>query len=98
MAIPYLSDLKYLIGQDDFAVAVTYDGGTISGIFDNETVPIDAGGMVVIHQEQPRVTIRTSDLPSIAEGEVMTIDGVDYSVQAWVHDGTGVTEVQLEKT
>lgn len=98
MAIPYLSDLEYLIHEDDFAVAVTYDGGTINGIFDNETIPVEAGGLVVIHQEQPRLTCRTSDVPSIAEGEVMTISGTDYAVQAWVHDGTGVTTVQLEKS
>ena len=76
---------------------VTYDGGLISGIFDNETVPIDAGGYAQVHQEQPRLTVSTSDIPNIGEGEVMVISGVSFAVRAWVHDGTGVTEIQLEK-
>jgi len=44
------------------------------------------------------LTCRTSDLPSIGEGEVMVISGVTYVVRAWIHDGTGVTVVQLEKS
>ena len=98
MPLPLLSDLATILDTDDFAVSVTYDGGTISGIFDNETVPVDNGGFVTVHQEQPRLTCRTSDLPSVGEGEVMVISGVNYAVRAWVHDGTGITTVQLEKS
>lgn len=97
MPIPFADDLATILNVEEFAVVVTYDGGTINGIFDNETVPVDAGGYTQVHQEQPRLTCRTSDVPSIAEGEVMTISGQDYAVRAWIHDGTGVTEVQLEK-
>lgn len=97
MAIAFQDDLSYMLDVDDFATAVTYDGGTINGIFDNETVPVDAGGFVPVHQEQPRLTCRTSDIPSIAQDQVMVIGGVSYDVKAWIHDGTGVTVVQLER-
>ena len=97
MPLPFLSDLADILNLDEFAVAVTYGGGTINGVFDNETVPVDAGGFVQVHQEQPRLTCRTADVPSIAEDDAMVIGGVDYVVKAWVHDGTGVTTVQLEK-
>ena len=50
-----------------------------------------------MHQEQPRLTARTVDLGSIAEGQAMVIDSVNYTIQAFIHDGTGVTVVQLEK-
>jgi hypothetical protein len=97
MPLPLNDDLTSILDVDEFAVAVTYDGGTIYGIFDNETVPIDAGGYVQVHQEQPRLTCRTADVPSIAEDNQMVINTVTYDIKAWVHDGTGVTTVQLEK-
>lgn len=97
MPLPLNDDLASILLLDEFATAVTYDGGTIYGIFDNETVPVDAGGYVQVHQEQPRLTCRTADLPSIAEDQQMVINAVTYDIKAWVHDGTGVTTVQLEK-
>lgn len=98
MALPLTSDLTSIMDVDEFAVSVTYDGGTINGIFDNETIPVDSGGFVTVHQEQPQLTCKTSDLPSIGEGEVMVISGTNYAVRAWIHDGTGVTVVQLERS
>jgi hypothetical protein len=96
--LPFAADLSTIMNVDEFAVSVSYDGGTITGIFDNETVPVDAGGFAQVHQEQPRLTCRTTDIPSITEGQTMVISGTTYTIRAWVHDGTGVTEVQLEKS
>ena len=81
MALPFATDLLTLFNVDEFAVNVTYSGGTIRGIFDNETVPVDAGGFVSVHQEQPRLTCRTSNVPSIAEDQTMVISGVTYKVR-----------------
>lgn len=97
MTIPFAADLADILVTTEFASDVTYNSTTIKGIFDNETIPIDGGGLVTVHQEQPRLTARTVDLSSIAEGQAMVIDGVNYTVQAFIHDGTGVTVVQLEK-
>ena len=98
MPLPFAADLSTIMNVDEFAVSVSYDGGTITGIFDNETVPVDAGGFAQVHQEQPRLTCCTTDIPSITEGQTMVISGTTYTIRAWVHDGTGVTEVQLEKS
>jgi hypothetical protein len=97
MAIAFAADLLQLVDLDDFATAVTYNAGTINGIFDNETVPVDAGGFVAVHEEQPRLTCRTADVSSITYDQTMVIGAVTYKVKAWVHDGTGVTVVQLER-
>lgn len=97
MPLPLNDDLTSILSVEEFATTVTYDGGTIFGIFDNETVPVDAGGYVQVHQEQPRLTCRTADIPSIAEDQQMVINSVTYDIKAWVHDGTGVTTVQLER-
>jgi hypothetical protein len=103
MAIPFAADLSLMMNADDFGTSITYrrknamGDSTILGIFDNETVPVDAGGLVSVHEEQPRVTCRTTDIPYISETDEMIVSGVTYKVRAWVHDGTGVTTVQLER-
>lgn len=102
MAIPFADDLAAILNVNEFAVAVTYtpSGGsatTINVIFDNETVPVDTGGFVPVHEEQPRVTCRTQDVLNIGEGDAFTISGVSYTVRVWTHDGVGVTTVHLEK-
>lgn len=97
MAIALANDLNLLFDIEDFAVSATYGGGTINGIFDNETVPMDAGGTAQVHQEQPRFTCRTTDVSSVASGDTMVIDAITYNIVAWIHDGTGVTILQLEK-
>ena len=103
MAIPLTSDLTFLFDTDDFAVSVAYQrklglgDSTIKGIFDNETVPLDAGGMALVHQEQPRLTCKTSDVSNIAEDDRIVHNSVIYRIVAFIHDGTGVTTIQLEK-
>jgi len=103
MALPIASDIAAILNLDEFALASTYsrlsggDAFSINGIFDNETVPVDAGGFVSVHEDQPRFTCRTSDLGAVAEGDSITISGNLYKVRAWVHDGTGVTVLQLER-
>lgn len=103
MAIPFDDDLSSILNVDEFAQSVTYrqalglSQSTISGIFDNETVPVDAGGYAEVHQEQPRFTCRTVDIPNIAYDDVLIISNVEYYVRAWIHDGQGMSVVHLEK-
>ena len=97
MSIPFDADLTIMLSPDEHGVNVTFEGAIIKGIFDNETVPGDAGGIVPVHEEQPRFTCRTTDVSSIAFGNTMIINSINYKVRAFIHDGTGVTDVQLEK-
>jgi hypothetical protein len=103
MALPLASDLTLLFSTDEFAVEATYrrklglDQAIITGIFDNETVPVDAGGIALVHQEQPRFMCRSADVPCIAEDDYLIISSVNYRVVAWISDGTGVTTIHLEK-
>lgn len=98
MPLPLNDDLATIFNVDEFAITVTYDGGAITGIFDNETIPVDAGGYTQVHQEQPRLLCRTSDVPSIAEGQTMIISAQTYVIRAWIHNGVGETSIQLEKS
>jgi hypothetical protein len=103
MAISFADDITLLLNVEEFAKSVTYQrklglgDSTIKGIFDNETVPVDAGGIAAVHQEQPRFTCRTTDIPNIAEDDFLVVDSVNYRVVAYIHDGTGVSVIQLEK-
>lgn len=97
MTIPFDDDLSSILQTTEFAVSASYNGATINGIFDNETVPYDGGGFVTIHQEQPRFLCKTSDVPSVAENQQLVISATTYDIKAWVHDGTGTTVLQLEK-
>lgn len=97
MPLPFASDLAVIMNTDEFALSVTFNGSAIDAIFDNETVPIDTGGFVPVHQEQPRLTCRTIDITGIAEDQVVVVSGVNYLVKAWVHDGTGSSVIRLEK-
>jgi len=103
MAINFAADISSMLNVDEFATLITYrrvnaqGDSEINVIFDNETVPFEGGGFSVVHQEQPRVTCRTSDVAYIAFGDQMVISSVVYNVREWIHDGTGVTVVHLEK-
>ena len=58
---------------------------------------VDAGGIALVHQEQPRFMCRSADVPYIAEDDYLIISSVNYRVVAWISDGTGVTTIHLEK-
>lgn len=103
MPIPFAADLLALLNVNEFGVSATYrrrgalGEAQILGIFDNETVPVEAGGFVSVHQEQPRFTCRTTDIPNISEDDQLVISALTYTVKAWVHDGTGTSVLQLER-
>ena len=103
MPIPFADDLAAILNVEEFATSVTYrrkgalGDSTINVIFDNETVPVDTGGFVPVHEEQPRVTCRTADVPNLTETDQFVISFTVYTVRVWTHDGVGVTTVHLEK-
>jgi hypothetical protein len=86
----------------DFGVSITYtvQGGsaaTITGIFDNEFLSIDAGGDIGFADQNPRVLCRTADVVNATEGDTFVIGGVTYLSRVVQDDGTGMTVIQLEK-
>jgi len=86
----------------DFGVEARYKASgsgarTLLGIYDNAYEAVDAGGTVEFALQQPRFTCRTADVDDVAEGDTLTIDGQGYVVRVVMPDGTGVTELMLEK-
>jgi hypothetical protein len=90
--MPFTEDLTAFFNPDDFGTAVTYNGGTIYGIFDNEYVEIGAVATLA-----PILTCRTSDVSAASEGTSIVIGGVTYQIMVKQPDGTGVSRLILEK-
>ena len=93
------TDIQFLLS--DFGVSITYtkDGSSkdIVAIFDNTYEAVDVGGGVPFAMAQPRFYAKTSDLPLAEDGDIIAMSGTEYYVRVVMPDGTGVTELQVEK-
>lgn len=96
------ADRASFVETDEFGVAATLtpDGGaavSIDGIFDG---PFDAepAGDVSVGASTPAFLCRTADLPSGTDNAAaIVISGVTYRVAEIRDDGTGMTELALER-
>ena len=100
MAVETANDRFYML--QDFGVTVSYTylddtTTTFTGIFDNDYQAVDAGGGIAFAMQQPRVTCRTAEVVNADEGDTAVIEGVTYTVRVVMSDGTGITELTLEK-
>ncbi len=93
------NDRSFMIA--DFGETVTFTPtvgpvATLKAIYDNVYEAVEAGGSVPYAMSQPRLTCRTADIPSVAEGDAFTIRSSEYYVTIVMADGTGITELALE--
>jgi hypothetical protein len=100
MPVETADDRSYLLA--DFGVSATYTsvGGTpatITVIFDNEYIPVETGATMPFAMQQPKCLARTSDLAGVAENGTLAIDGTTYYIRIVMPDGTGMTELMLER-
>ncbi len=92
-----LSDLDdVFLDTDEHAVEVTYNAATIIDIFDDEFSGA-ANDNISVETTVPQVLVKTSDVPSVAHGETMTINSIAYKVIGKQPDGTGVTLILLSQ-
>jgi len=101
MALETASDLASFFDTDAHGTSLSFtpDGGstsTINGIFNNEYELIDVGENGV-ESTVPILTVRSSDVPGLVQGDSFVIDSVTYKSVIVRPDGTGITEIQLEK-
>ena len=101
MTLETASDLSSFFDTDSHGSVATYtpSGGTgssVNVIFNNEYVLVDEGD-VGVNSTLPVITCKTSDVSSIAIDDSFVIDSVTYKAKIIRPDGTGVTEIQLEK-
>jgi len=100
MAVESAADRAIFLSINDFGVSATYTHSavatTISGIFDNDFVEVDTGG-IPFAMQQPRFLARTSDVSAAVEDDTLVISGTTYKIKVVQHDGTGMTNLVLEK-
>jgi pectate lyase len=97
MALEELSEF-FELGEHGTAATYTPSGGTGSSIvvvFRNEFYLEDLGN-VGVETSQPIVTVETSKVPGVANGDVITIESANYNVVGVRPDGTGISEIVLE--
>jgi len=100
MAVETAGDRALMLA--DFGTAATYTpaGGsasTITVIFDNEFLPVETGGGVAFAMQQPKCLARTADLIGAVENASLTIGAIAYIIRVVMADGTGMTELMLER-
>ena len=101
MAVESADDRAIFVGLDDFGTSATFTHSgtstTVSGIFDNDFVEVDAGGGIPFAMQQPRFLCRTADVTTAVEDDTLVIATVTYKIKVRQDDGTGMTNLILEK-
>lgn len=100
MSVETAADRALLI--NDFGVDAIFDPAssshrTVKGVFDNEYEAVNAGGSMDFAITRPRFYCRSADVAEVSEGDDLEIEGVAYKIRVIMPDGTGMTEMMLEK-
>ena len=105
MSIPFDNDLSLMISVEDFGVAATLtpvgsSATTLKGFFDRALEEQETDGALPIIMRTPMFTCRSTDIVAYAaamDGALIVINSVSYLVREVTDDGTGVSELRLEK-
>lgn len=101
MAIEETTERSIFFDSNEFADSITITIGgsasTIKGIFDNEMTTIDVGDNAGLTANQPKVTVKTSDITNADFGDPVVINSTNYTVNNVLKDGTGITELFLSE-
>ena len=105
MAISFNDDLSRMLSVQDFGVAATLTTVnsiviTLNGIFDKALEEQENDGALPIIMQTPIFTCRSVDIAaygSNVDGASLVIDTATYLVREITDDGTGVSELRLER-
>ena len=79
------------------AAALLFDtGAEVRVIFDNGSTQAGVG-LLGMTGTQPTALARSADVSGIAVGSVLRIAGANYSIAELAPDGTGMTNMTLER-
>lgn len=100
MAVETAADRLIMLTDFGQTVSYTPSGGSasdVTAIVDNDYEAVDVGGSVAFAIQRPRLTARTADVSTAAEGDTVSYGGDNYIVRVVMADGTGITELLIEK-
>ncbi len=97
--MPFTEDLDIFLA--DFGVTVNVTSGvgapfTFTGIYDNGYAGI-ALGEVEMEGTDPQVQCKSADIASMANGDALTVNSINYTVNNIRPDGTGWTFIELHE-
>jgi hypothetical protein len=93
----FTENLDIFFNEDNFAVSVTLNDQTFSGILDSPTEGYEYGD-VSIEGDHFVLRCKTADLTAagIARKDTITVDGTSYKAANYRHEGQGTSIVWLE--
>ena len=93
MRLQFLEDF----GVTDCAFPDTSAGttATITALLRKEYLEVKVEGVVGVQNNAQFAFVRTSDVPSIQQGDTLVISGATYTVVEVVLDGEGMTDFRL---
>lgn len=102
MGVESNDDLSIFFELDDFGTEAVYTQTNkrpikVNGIFDNPHASITATDMMDVTMPKPSFVCRTVDIPTAAEGDIIKINNVTYTVRVVATDGLGVTTLVMER-
>ena len=69
---------------------------TITALFSREYLAEDAGGEVPVETSAPFATVRTTDVPSVVQGDTLTdSDSTVFTIVEVMPDNEGMTRLRL---
>lgn len=94
--MPFTEDLSPFFNADEFATVATFvpsggEASSVSGIFDDDYS--EALGM---DSARALFTCAAADVPDVAAGDALTINGAAYKVKNVRPDATGLVALPLE--
>lgn len=77
----------------DFGTPATLDGAAVRGVFDGPSSVVLGG----VGTTAPRYTLSSAAAAAATQASVLVMAGTTYRVRDMLPDGTGLTELSLER-
>ena len=93
MRLQFLKDIEVT----DWTLKDTSAGtsATITALLRKEYIEVKVGGVVGVQNNAQFAFVRTSDVPSIQQGDTLDISGATYTVVEVMLDWEGMTDFKL---
>jgi hypothetical protein len=96
----FKEDFDQFLETADFGEEMQWGSKVFNAIFDNATYQIDNGeSQVPVDVQQPIAHAKDADVVGLEQGDrlIRLSNGVEYLVQTFAPDGTGMTNLGLSK-
>lgn len=92
----FTEDFSAFFRESEMASSVTVDGVSRTAIFDNG-YSLSSVGVSGMASTQPSITLPTAYVPASAIGKTVVANSTSYTIAAHDPDGTGISQLFLER-